>query len=309
MTHNGFVYFTGLNVKLRVCSATIILFIAADHFLSSVIFFSLHQGDQHMKNTYYLFLFFVYLLCTPGCKKDSNPTEPASSPSPELIAVQGGTFTMGNTSGNTDEQPVHSVTVSSFSIGKYEVTQKQWKEIVQWKQGNAAAPLNPDPSANKGDNLPVESVSMSDIQTWIGYMNEKEGTPAYRLPTEAEWEFAARGGTKSHGYTYSGSNAIDDVAWYHGNSGKKTHMVGTKGANELGIYDMSGNVWEWCSDWYDVYSADAQTNPIGPGGGYLQVLRGGWSDDVNGLCRVTNRGSTTPEYFYGNIGFRLLKEN
>jgi formylglycine-generating enzyme required for sulfatase activity len=268
------------------------------------------SGNRYLKNIYYLLLFLVCFLFTPGCKKGSNPTEPVTSSSLEMIAVQGGTFSMGNISGNTDEKPVHSATVSSYSIGKYEVTQKQWKEIVHWKQGNAAAPLNPDPSSNKGENLPVESVNRDEIQTWIGYVNEKEGTLTYRLPTEAEWEFAARGGTKSHGYTYSGSNTIDDVAWYNGNSGKKIHMVGTKGANELGLYDMSGNVWEWCSDLYDVYSADAQSNPTGPAEGFLQVLRGGaWSDDVNGLCRVTSRGYSVPSDRYGNIGFRLLREN
>jgi formylglycine-generating enzyme len=262
-----------------------------------------------MKNKSYFILSIICLLLTPGCSKDSNPTEPATSPSPEMIVVQGGTFSMGSASGNSDEQPVHSVTLSSYYIGKYEVTQKQWKEVVQWKQESATTPLNPDPSSNKGDYLPVESINWDDIQTWIGYINEKEGTIKYRLPTEAEWEFAARGGTKSQGYTYSGSNIIDDVAWYSVNSSKKTHTVGTKGANELGIYDMSGNVWEWCSDWYEAYSSDAQTDPIGSTGGYLQVLRGGWSDDVYGLCRVTNRGSTTSDYRYGNIGFRLLRGN
>jgi len=257
-----------------------------------------------MKN-YYFILLILSIGLASGCKKESNPAAPDLLPTPEMIAVQGGSFLMGSVSGNTDEQPVHSVTLIGFSLGKYEVTQKQWREVVQWKQGSATTPLDPEPSFSKGDYLPVESVNWEDVQTWIGYLNEKEGTTAFRLPTEAEWEFAARGGTKSQGYIYSGSNTIDDVSWYKSNSGKRTHTVGTKGGNELDFCDMSGNVWEWCSDWYAEYSPDAQTNPAGPSSGYLMVLRGGWSDDISQLCRSTNRGNSTPDYRYSNIGFRL----
>ena len=181
--------------------------------------------------------------------------------------------------------------------------------MVQWKQGSATSPLNPDPGYFKGDNLPVEQVSWNDIQTWISYLNEKEGINKYRLPTEAEWEFTARGGINSQDYTYSGSNTIDNVAWYSSNSGSTTHTVGTKGANELGIYDMSGNVWEWCEDWYGAYTSDAQTNPTGPSSGTYRVLRGGsWGGYVGVSCRVASRSGYGPADRVYAGGFRLLRQ-
>jgi formylglycine-generating enzyme required for sulfatase activity len=172
----------------------------------------------------------------------------------EMVLVQGGTFTMGSNSGDSDEKPLHQVTLSDFYIGKYEVTQKQWREIM----GN-------NPSHFNGDERPVEYVSWNDAQEFIRKLNAKTGQK-YRLPTEAEWEYAACGGQQSRGYTYSGSNDINAVAWYGNNSNNKTHAVGQKQANELGLHDMSGNVWEWCGDWYDNYSSGAQTNPAGPAG-------------------------------------------
>ncbi|MBQ3247459.1 MAG: SUMF1/EgtB/PvdO family nonheme iron enzyme, partial [Alistipes sp.] len=172
----------------------------------------------------------------------------------EMVFVKGGTFTMGATAeqgsdADSDEKPAHSVTVSNFYIGKYEVTQAQWEAV-----------MGKNPSRFKGDNLPVERVSWNDIQKFIEKLNAKTGK-RYRLPTEAEWEYAARGGNQSKGYKYSGSNDIGSVAWYTDNSSSPTHPVGQKQPNELGLYDMSGNVYEWCSDWHGSYSSGSQTNP------------------------------------------------
>jgi len=206
---------------------------------------------------------------------------------------------MGDTfnEGDYDEKPVHSVTVSDFYIGKYEVTQKQWVEI-----------MGSNPSYFKGDNRPVENVSWNDVQEFIRKLNEKTGGN-FRLPTEAEWEYAARGGNKSRGYKYSGSNNVGEVAWYWNNSGKKTHPVGTKKPNELGIYDMSGNVWEWCADWYDknYYQNSPRNNPKGPASGSSRVLRGGsWVHDENYL-RCSDRYYFTPNFRSYIIGFRLVR--
>ena len=191
----------------------------------------------------------------------------------EMVEVRGGTFRMGATSEqgsdvDGNEKPVHSVTLSGYYIGKTEVTQALWKAV-----------MGSNPSYFKGDNLPVGYVSWNDCQEFIRKLNSLTGQH-FRLPTEAEWEFACRGGNNSRGYKYSGSNYIDNVAWYDGNSGKKTHPVATKSANELGIYDMSGNVFEWCADRYGDYSSGAQTNPKGPYDGSYRVFRGGgW--DIN----------------------------
>jgi len=221
-----------------------------------------------------------------------------SSVNIEMIFVQGGTFTMGCTSeqgrGCFDgEKPSHRVTLSDFFIGKYEVTQAQWRVIM----GN-------NPSYFKGDNLPVEWVSWNDVQLFIRKLNAHTGMQ-YRLPTEAEWEFAARGGNMSNGYKYSGSNNVGSVAWYTDNSGNKTHPVGTKAPNELGIYDMSGNVWEWCSDWYDSYSTNAQTNPQGASIGSYRVNRGGsWYGNA-WLSRISLRNFYTTDFRDNSRGFRL----
>ena len=215
-----------------------------------------------------------------------------------MVYVQGGSFAMGNTDGSRsaykDEKPVHKVTVSDYYISKYPVTQKQWMTIM----GN-------NPSGFTGDDLPVENVSWNDIQEFIQKLNRITGKN-YRLPTEAEWEFASRGGTGSPKFKYSGSNAIDNVAWHAGNSENKTHPIGTKQANKLGIYDMSGNVWEWCGDWYGAYSYREQTNPIGQATGSHRILRGGSWSSKNALeCRVSYRGFQTPDCRGSNFGFRL----
>lgn len=203
---------------------------------------------------------------------------------------------MGSNNGDDDEKPVHSVTVSDFYIGKYEVTQAQWKAIM----GD-----NPSYFKNCGGNCPVESVSWNDVQEFIKKLNAKTGKK-YRLPTEAEWEYAARGGTKSKGYKYAGSNNIDEVAEYEGNNDTKTKPVGGKKPNELGLYDMSGNVWEWCNDWYGDYSSSSQTNPKGPSSGSDRVFRGGsWFYDA-GRCRVANRSYNSPNCSFNFLGFRLV---
>ncbi len=222
-----------------------------------------------------------------------------------MVQIAGGTYTMGCTSEQgsgceNDENPSHSVTLKSFSISKYEVTQAQWQQV-----------MGSNPSHFKGcDNCPVELVSWDDVQEFISRLNQQTGQH-YRLPTEAEWEYAARGGNNSRGNKYSGSNTINDVAWYGSNSNSKTHEVGTKQANELGIYDMTGNVWEWCSDWYsDSYYSkyDNKTNPKGPESGTYRVVRdGSWNYDVD-LCRMAYRSRNSPELRYGNGGFRLAQD-
>ena len=178
----------------------------------------------------------------------------------EMVRVEAGTFTMGATPEMKDpwddEKPAHQVTLTNdYYIGKYEVTQTLWQAVM----GN-------NPSNFKGDNLPVERVSWYDCQEFISKLNSITGK-TFRLPTEAEWEYAARGGKKSRGYQYSGSSNISDVAWYTDNSGSKTHAVGSKQANELGIYDMAGNVWEWCQDWHEEYTGSSQINPTGANSG------------------------------------------
>ena len=216
-----------------------------------------------------------------------------------MIAVEGGTFQMGATSeqgsdANSDESPVHSVTLSDYSIGETEVTQELWEAV-----------MGSNPSCFPGyPQRPVEKVSWNDCQTFITKLNQLTGRN-FRLPTEAEWEYAARGGSKSQGYKYSGSNTIGDVAWYWDNSSERTHDVKTKQANELGIYDMSGNVYEWCQDWYGDYSSESQTDPTGPASGSRRILRGGSWDGDAWYCRVLYRDHYFPDYRYNYDGFRL----
>jgi formylglycine-generating enzyme required for sulfatase activity len=221
---------------------------------------------------------------------------------PEMVKVDGGTFTMGCTNEQGDdcfdnETPSHQVTLSSFYIAKTTVTQKEWIAIM----GN-----NPSYYLVLGDNIPVNRVSWDGVQDYIAKLNALTGKN-YRLPTEAEWEFAARGGNKSEGYKYSGSNNIDEVAWYSGNSGNgRIHPVGQKAPNELGLYDMSGNIWEWCSDWYGNYSNDSQNNPAGAPAGSSKVTRGGsiWGDAIT--ARVSWRFGCPSNTVDVGIGFRLV---
>jgi formylglycine-generating enzyme required for sulfatase activity len=179
------------------------------------------------------------------------------------------------------------------------VTQALWQAVIGY-----------NPSNFKGSNLPVEQVSWNEIQGFISQLKSLTGH-TYRLPTEAEWEYAARGGNKSKGYKYSGSYSIDQVAWYDDNSSSTTHSVGTKQANELGIYDMSGNVWEWCQDWYGDYSLFTQTNPTGASSGSYRVRRGGsWYDTalyVGRTCCVSHRNGSDPSRRDREYGFRLVR--
>ena len=216
----------------------------------------------------------------------------------DMVKVEAGTFMMGATpemeKPNSDEKPVHQVTlINDYYMGKYEVTQALWEAV-----------MGSNPSYFKGDNLPVEKVSWNDCQEFISKLNSLTGRK-FRLPTEAEWEYAARGGKKSRGYQYSGSRKISDVAWYEGNSRSKTHPVGRKQANELGIYDMSGNVWEWCSDWYGSYSSSSQTNPMGSDSGAKRVRRGGSWCYIARICRSSYRYGDAPDCRGLYLGLRL----
>ena len=218
---------------------------------------------------------------------------------PKMIKVEGGTFTMGCTNEQGEdcldnEKPSHSVTVNSFYMGKYEVTQEEWEAV-----------MGKNPSHFTGSNYPVEFISWSDIQLFIKRLNATTGKN-YRLPTEAEWEYAARGGKLSKGYKYSGGNDADIVAWYSGDSNKKTHPVGTKEPNELGIYDMSGNVIEYCQDWYDTYPGDALNNPVGPESGTWRIIRGGAFGTEENYCRIPFRTAVSPNNYFIDLGFRLV---
>ena len=216
-----------------------------------------------------------------------------------LVYVDGGTFTMGATREqgsdvSENEKPSHSVTLSSYHIGETEVTQALWQAV-----------MGSNPSKFTGDSRrPVEQVSWEDCQRFISRLNSLTGQH-FRLPTEAQWEYAARGGSKSRGYKYSGSNDIGSVAWYYDNSSHTTHPVKTKSPNELGLYDMSGNVWEWCQDWFGSYSSGSQTNPTGASSGPYRVYRGGsWYEHAR-VCRVSYRDYYAPSGCNGVLGLRL----
>ena len=194
-----------------------------------------------------------------------------------------------------DEKPVHKVQLDSFYMGKFPVTQALWKAV-----------MNENPSFFTGDSRPVESVSWEDAQQFLEKLNELTGK-AYCLPTEAEWEYAARGGQQGKGYKYAGSNKLKEVGWYWENSYFETKAVGLKYPNELGIFDMSGNVWEWCQDWYAAYPTKAVDDPKGPEIGSYPIRRGGsWTYDAT-LARVADRGCYSPDYRYNDIGFRLAR--
>jgi len=254
-----------------------------------------------------------------GSSDGSSNRQPGE---PEMVFVQGGTFTMEC----DEDENTFQVTLSSFNIGKYPVTQGQWEAVMGTTVVQMCGPFvkffgeeYPMYIPGEGDNFPMYCVSWDDVQEFIDKLNASTGKK-YRLPTEAEWEYAARGGNKSKNYKYSGSNRVDDVAWYcdpackkagddealFSGPDRKTRPVGTKAPNELGIFDMSGNVEEWCSDWYDYYNCVAQTNPSGPSEGWIRVLRGGyWGSDPE-YCDVSYRTNDLPDYRGNSIGFRLV---
>ncbi|MCM1531612.1 MAG: formylglycine-generating enzyme family protein [Bacteroides sp.] len=256
-----------------------------------------------------------------ACEKEKNNEKRANTPQEaftetafemelEMVYVEGGRFQMGATAEQgddvvDDEKPVRTVRLDSYYIGKHEVTQAQWISVMgttlaqQKDKANFEKPL-----VGEGDNYPMYYVSWNDAQKFCEMLSEKTGKK-YVLPTEAQWEYAARGGKKSKGYKYAGGNTISEVAWYYENSKEKTHEVGTKKANELGIYDMSGNVWEWCSDWYGSYDRAGTDNPTGPKNGTSRVKRGGsWYFDVSG-CRVSERSCGYSVWQNDFFGFRV----
>jgi serine/threonine protein kinase len=255
-------------------------------------------------------------------KPQSQP-QPKPQPGIDMLFIQGGTFDMGSNDGGSDEKPVHRVTVSDFYMSKYQVTQELYEKVMG---------KNPSNFKDAGGKAPVESVSWYDAVAFCNELSKREGrTPAYsingsnvswnqntngyRLPTEAEWEYAAGGGpvterSRSDRTKWAGTNSENSLgtyAWYNSNSGSKTHPVGTKQPNGLGLYDMSGNVWEWCWDWYGSYSTSAQTNPTGHTSGSFRVLRGGsWVNDAS-VCRVANRYNDYPSGSRSGGGFRLVR--
>lgn len=254
-------------------------------------------------NILYVVLVLFTIATISSCSSISDQDFEVNGVKFRMIAVEGGSFMMGATPGQGEdardnEKPAHKVTVDDFYIGETEVTQDLWFAVM----GN-------NPSYFKSDegNLPVENVSWNDVQTFIKKLNVITGQH-FRLPFEAEWEYAARGGKKSTDKKYAGSDDVDDVAWHKDNSKGVTHAVASKRANELGIYDMSGNVWEWCEDWYGDYSEDELVNPQGAIEGKDVVTKGGgWYkfDDEIDRWRPSYRDKGEMDYKSINGGFRL----
>lgn len=227
-----------------------------------------------------------------------------------MVSVEGGTFTMGSNN-DPNTQPEHQVTLSDFCIGQTEVTQGLWTAVM----GNNPSWFCSTEGYHDDMQRPVEEVNWYDCQDFIAKLNKLTGRH-FRLPTEAEWEFAAMGGNKSQGYIYSGSNNLDEVAWWLYNipslvehtDGYGTQPVGLKKPNELGLYDMSGNVLEWCQDWYAPYTSDTQVNPVGPATGDYKIIRSSsWASNNNNLCSVKFRSGYVAPWGIGiNLGLRLV---
>ena len=241
----------------------------------------------------------LFCQCKKDEKKASSPEEIVAQIEKDMIKVDSATFTMGATpdqgaEASHQEKPAHKVTLSPYSIGKTEVTQAQWNAV-----------MGTNPSANKGNNYPVENVSWDDCQQFIAKLNQMTGKN-YRLPTEAEWEFACRGGSKSTNGKYSGGDKVLDHAWFALNKQGRTHEVATKEPNELGIYDMSGNVAEWCSDGFGMYTEEPQTNPTGVDTNDHRVFRGGNWHSQPKECRSAYRNCKLKDFKDAGLGFRLV---
>lgn len=222
-------------------------------------------------------------------------------PDLDLCFVEGGEFIMGDDNwADDDEKPAHRVRLSSFSIGKYPVTQRLWQEVME-----------NNPSEFKGERRPVERVSWLDTQEFFSHLHQITGK-TFRLPTEAEWEYAARGGKYSQDYKYAGSDRAKQVAWHLDNSVGETHDVGLLLPNELNLHDMSGNVFEWCADWFsgEYYTVCHQVgtveNPLGPDSGSIRVIRGGGWHDAHWFGMAASRNGITPDHRYSGLGFRLV---
>ena len=216
----------------------------------------------------------------------------------DMVFIHGGVFTMGSKGldAEFDEKPAHEVILPSFYMCRYEVTQQLWMDV-----------MGGNPSRHTGEMRPVESVSWEDCQLFISRLNAMTGI-VFRLPSEAEWEYAARGGNESQGFMYAGSDSIDDVAWYN-TYDSEPHDIGGKQPNELGLYDMSGNVMEWCADWHGPYTAGRQKSPTGAPGGEYRVARGGYWESEAKYCTVTYRHPITPDEVSEYIGLRLVAKN
>lgn len=234
---------------------------------------------------------------------------------PTMVFVKGGTFKMGNADGYADETPVHSVTLSDYYIGKYEVTVAQYRQFCN--ETNRRMPADPPPAWYEehdnavkwqwNDTYPIVNVTYFDAMAYCAWLSEKTGEK-FSLPTEAQWEYAARGGQKSKGYKYAGSNDINEVAWYDETTNEKgIRSVGKLQPNELDIYDMSGNAWEWCLDFWGKYPNNSLKDPQGPTKGNYRVIRGGSWYYVEDMARITSRDGPQPKFTNYNYGFRVAK--
>ncbi|MCM1169796.1 MAG: formylglycine-generating enzyme family protein [Bacteroides sp.] len=240
-----------------------------------------------------------------------NYTETALGMEMKMVYVGSGTFLMGCTldnvsACNVNERPAHRVSLSSFGIGMYEVTQSQWEKVmgstIQQQRDKYASSAS---LQGNGADYPMYYVSWEDAQAFCEKLSVASGK-RYALPTEAQWEYAARGARKSVNKTYSGSNTVDGVAWYTSNGGSSAHTVGGKTPNELGIHDMSGNVWEWCADWYGTYDETMNDDPTDPATGTQRVARGGSRSSSANDCRVSFRTSFKATEASNLIGFRVV---
>ncbi|MBO5017527.1 MAG: SUMF1/EgtB/PvdO family nonheme iron enzyme [Alistipes sp.] len=243
----------------------------------------------------------------PELTNYTDYTETAYGVDMSMVWVEGGSFDMGSNSGYDDERPVHRVTLAGYWIGATEVTQAQWESVMGTDIRQQRDKAGYSSLYGEGSNYPMYYVNYDEAKEFCRRLSERTGR-TYTLPTEAQWEYAARGGRDGvrDNYTYSGSNSIGSVAWYDGNSGNSTNPVGRKSPNQLGLYDMSGNLWEWCLDYYRSYSSSSQTNPTGPSSGDSQVLRGGSWLNGGSRCRVPYRDYYNPSYRYYGLGFRVV---